>query len=233
MGTRHAIAAAAILPPSGRAAPIASLRAQADQLREHGIETHQARLVLAAAQLLITANLGEQQPDGVTGPDSAARVAAGDTAFVSAGELLREASMLAAESNDVAAANAAAVMAKQSILVRRDPQLVLELNNRSRALRSDRGATGGPIWREGFLGAKGEIVFSLNFEGGHVLNRISVAASNGKAALSCTIIHAKGEFSDNGPGSGCGVKWDQKPAGKVTLRIRNSGAPTYFQLTSN
>jgi hypothetical protein len=37
---------------------------------------------------------------------------------------------------------------------------------------------------------------------------------------------------DDGPGSGCEIKWDQKPSGTLTLRIRNGGF-AYFVLTSN
>jgi hypothetical protein len=214
--------------------PVVSLRAESQALLQRGLDTREPRLVLAAAQLMITSELGQHGRHGVTEPDSAARAAAGDSSAISVADLLRLASQLAVEANDAPTARAAALLARRTEFGLGEPKLVLELENRAKALSSDRGASGGPIWREGFLGANGQIEYGLTFEGGRVLNSITVGASNSHGNLVCSLIRAGQSIAENdGPGSGCRIRWDQKTTNAVTLRIRNVGAETYFVLTSN
>lgn len=212
-----------------------SLRETAAALLRRGLEAGQPRLVLAAAQLLLTSELGAPARPGPAGSDSAARAAAGEYPDFTVAGLLRLASRMAVENNDAPTAAAAAALAQNPALgLSNHRGLLGELSNRAKRVGTVRGASGGPLWREGFLAPETQTEYAFAFEGGRVVNRIVVGASNPRADLECSLIQGKEVVAqDDGPGSGCDIKWDQKPAGTLTLRIRNAGPATYFVLTSN
>jgi hypothetical protein len=72
------------------------------------------------------------------------------------------------------------------------------------------------------------------FQGGRVPNRIDVSASNPRADLDCYLYNGTRIVQrDDGYGGSCSVKWEQQFTGTMTLRVRNSGAASYFVLMSN
>jgi len=59
-------------------------------------------------------------------------------------------------------------------------------------------------------------------------------ASSARGDLDCYLYEGNQLVArDAGYGGDCSIKWSQKLKGTVTLRIRNTGAGTYYTLVSN
>ena len=109
-----------------------------------------------------------------------------------------------------------------------------ELRQAARDITTTRGARGGPIWADGQLAAGATVEFELGFEGGRVPNTINVSASSSNGDLDCYLyVDDKIVARDAGYEGDCSIRWDQQVSGRVTLRIRNTGAATYYVLSSN
>lgn len=221
----------------GRAdvAPV-SLRETAAILARSGAANDDSRTVLAAARVLLTA---EQPSPGIERLDAAPSdtVLPGEepkAGLLSAAGLLRQASRIAVEQGDVASARAAAELAADEEVGLGDAQLAQELRRAADALARTRGAAGGPIWQDGQLTTGEAAAFQVSFEGGYTPNRIQVTSSHPQGDLDCYLYEGAELVSrDAGFEGDCSIQWSQKIEGEVTLRIRNTGAGTYFVLVSN
>lgn len=112
--------------------------------------------------------------------------------------------------------------------------LAEELRAAGQALASSRGAAGGPIWADGYLGSGQVAEFRITFEGGYVPNKVDVSASSLNADLDCYLYEGKQLISrDDGYGGSCSIDWSQKLKGTMTMRVRNTGAGTYYTVVSN
>jgi hypothetical protein len=140
---------------------------------------------------------------------------------------------MAEDHNDAPTALAAAELASNPNLGIRDPVLARELRNRAEGLSNTRGATGGPLWRDGYLAAGQMVEFRVSFAGGRIANRIEVAASNPEADLECSLFDGARETRGQRSGRACSLKWDQKTTGKVVLRVTNKGVASYYVISSN
>ena len=88
----------------------------------------------------------------------------------------------------------------------------------AQALAQSRGAAGGPIWADGFIGANAAAEYKVSFQGGYAPNKIDVSASSGTADLDCYLYEGKQLVArDNGFGGDCNIKWSQKLSGTMTL----------------
>lgn len=212
-----------------------SLRQAAAALAEKGEANDDPRAVLAAAQLLILADRGVSGITSVGGsvadstwPDDVRK-----TWLLTATSLLRLASRMAEDHNDAATALAAAELATNPTLGIQDPILARELRNRAQGLANTRGATGGPLWRDGYLGAGQKAEYRVSFEGRRVANRLDVTPSNPRANLECVLVDGTRETVGERSGGACSLKWDQKTTGKVILRVTNNGVASYYVISSN
>ena len=222
--------------PTEGAVPGVSLRETAASLARSGAATNDARAVLAAAQIMITVEratpglqrVGSEPRDSVR-PEEAAK--AGD--FSAAG-LLRLASHVAVEQQDVNTARMAAELAANREVGLGDAALAQELRQAASALLATRGAAGGPIWADGYLGTGAVAEYRITFQGGYVPNTVTVSASSARGDLDCYLYEGNQLVArDAGYGGDCSIKWSQKLKGTVTLRICNTGAGTYYTLVSN
>lgn len=222
-------------PGEGSVASV-SLRETAALLTRSGVAASDARAVLAAAQIMITVEraspglqrVGDAPQDSVR-PEEAAKVGA----FSAAG-LVRLASRIAVEQQDAGTARLAAALAANREIGLGDEALALELRRAASALLATRGATGGPIWSDGYLGTGAIAEYRITFEGGYVPNAVTVSASTAPADLDCYLYEGSQLVArDAGFGGDCSIKWSQKLKGTVTLRIRNTGAGTYYTIISN
>jgi hypothetical protein len=153
---------------------------------------------------------------------------------LTAAGLLRLASRIAVEQLDVATAEQAAALAADSVVGLGDSALAEELGRAAEALASTRGRVGGPIWADGHLAAGEFVEFKIKFEGGRSPNVMKVSASNYDGDLDCLLLDGDRVASqDDGYGSDCSIEWDQEIEGEVILRVRNTGAATYYVLVSN
>jgi hypothetical protein len=216
--------------------PGISLQETAAALARSGAARNDPRVVLGAAQLLITAEraspglrrVGPATKDSVR-PEEAAK--AGE--FTAAG-LLRLASRIAVEQQDAATARAAADLATNREVGLGDQRLAQELRQAANAVVATRGAAGGPIWSDGYLATGAVAEFKISFEGGYVPNSINVSASSYHGDLDCYLYEGSQLVSrDNGYGGDCAIRWTQRLKGAVTLRVRNTGAGTYYTILSN
>jgi hypothetical protein len=213
-----------------------SIRESAASLVRSGIATNDARAVLAAAQLLITAERaspGLQRVGPVPADTSRPEEQTKSGVFTGAG-LLRLASRIAVEQQDLGTAKVAAELAANADVGLGDAALAKELRAAAQNLAQSRGAAGGPIWADGFIAANGAAEYSVSFQGGYAPNKIDVSASNASADLDCYLYEGKQLVArDNGFGGDCSIKWSQKLSGTMTLRVRNVGSGTYYVIISN
>ena len=213
-----------------------SLQETAASLARSGAARNDARTVLGAAQLLITAERASPGLRRVTAattdsvrPEEAAKAGA----FTPAG-LLRLASRVAVEQQDAATARAAAELAANRDVGLGDARLAQELRQAANAVVATRGAAGGPIWSDGYLGSGAVAEFKVAFEGGYVPNSINVSASSYSGDLDCYLYEGTQLVArDNGYGGDCAIRWSQRLKGAVTLRVLNTGAGTYYTVLSN
>lgn len=215
-----------------------SLRETAVALARAGAARGDARAVLAAAQLAITAGRAsaglEPLGSAARAPGDSLRPEERDKGDLSAAGLLRLAMRVAVEQQDVATANVVAELAGHATLGLGDAALATELRTTARALATTRGASGGPVWADGFLAANEVQEFRLSFQGGYTPNRVEVSASNLNADLDCYLYEGRQLVErDNGYGGGCTIRWSQRLGGALVLRIRNVGVGTYFVLLTN
>ena len=220
----------------GSAVPSVSLRETAAVLARSGAANADARTVLAAARVLLTAerpSAGIRRVDATVGPPPLPGEQAKADLLTAAG-LLREASRIAVEQGDVGTARAAAALAGDSEVGLGDRALAEELQRRADALARSRGAAGGPIWQDGQLGTGEVAEYEVEFDGGFRPNRIRVSASSDRGDLDCYLYEGSNLVArDAGFAGDCSIEWSQSIQGAVILRIRNSGAGTYFVLVSN
>jgi hypothetical protein len=224
--------------------PAVSLRETAVTLARAGVAQQDARLVLGAALLMIAAERETPGIELVRG-DLWAPVLEGEVPDdFSAIALLRLASQIAVDQGDPVVARAAteltgrpAVPAGESVppvLSVRDSALAASLHRAATALVNMRGAVGGPVWRDGYVGQSGEAAYRVSFEGGYVPNAIIILPSNREAALECALYEGdRLDESVRSVNDRCTLRWQQRYEGEVTLMIRNQGAGTYYTLTTN
>ena len=177
----------------GAQPPTVSIRESAASLVRSGIASNDARTVLAAAQLLITAERaspGLQRVGPVPADTSRPEEQTKSGVFTPAG-LLRLASRIAVEQQDVTTARVAAELAANSDVGLGDSTLAKELRTAAQALAQSRGAAGGPIWADGFIGANEAAEYKVSFQGGYAPNKINVSASNASADLDCYLYDGK------------------------------------------
>ena len=216
--------------------PPVSLRETAVSLARAGAANNDARTVLAAAQIMITA---ERSSPGLVrlAPGAADSVRPEERqkaeAFTAAG-LLRLASRIAVEQGDATTAKAAAELAANADLGLGHAALASDLRTAAQALASTRGSLGGPIWADGFLASGQVMEYRVTFEGAHAPNKIDVSTNSPNADLDCYLYENRQLVArDDGYGGSCSIKWSQKYSGAMSLRIRNTGSASYFVLISN
>jgi hypothetical protein len=221
--------AASSVEAQGTPASVVSIRESAASLARSGAASGDARAVLAAAQLLITAERsspGLQRVDPAPADTGRPEEVAKAGVFTPAG-LLRLASRIAVEQQDLTTARVAGELAANTEVGLGDQTLAKELRAAAQALAQSRGAAGGPIWADGFIAANGAAEYKVNFQGGYAPNKVDVSASNGTADLDCYLYEGKQLVArDNGFGGDCSIK-------TMTLRVRNVGAGTYYVIISN
>jgi hypothetical protein len=222
--------------PGGPAIPGVSLQETAASLARSGAARNDPRAVLGAAQLLITA---ERTSPGLrraapAAKDSVRPEEAAKTGEFTAAGLLRLASKVAVEQEDGATARAAAELAANREVGLGNASLAQELRQAASAVVATRGAAGGPIWSDGYLATGAVAEFKIAFEGGYVPNSINVSTSSYHGDLDCYLYEGTQLVArDNGYGGDCSIGWTQRLKGSVTLRVRNTGAGTYYTVLSN
>ncbi len=195
-----------------------SLTETAVKLATSGVAHHNPRAVMAAAEILRLAERGSARVrlvgtlPGPSGPWQGPLSSAG---------LLRLASEIAADQGDWAAADYAAYL-----LQRPDSEPVT------------RGAAGGPVWADAFIARGQQAVYTIDFSAsGQSDNLLQVTAGNAGALLECALQEggeaAKPTLKVKSLAGACTVKWRQPTAGRITLRISNTGPATYFVVSSN
>src|SRR5262249_48728394 len=146
------VAAAVLASAAGRTVvaqgtqpPIVSIRETAASLVRSGIATNDARTVLAAAQLLITAERASPglQRGGPAAADTSRPEEQTKSGVFTAAGLLRLASRIAVEQQDVTTARVAADLAASAGIGLGDAALAKELRTAAQALAQSRGAAGG------------------------------------------------------------------------------------------
>ncbi len=210
---------APLLAQSGptSAPPPVSLTETAASLARNGAAHQNARTVMAAAEILRTVERGAQRVqrigivDGPSGPWKGPMTSA---------TLFQLASTIAADQNDWATADYVAWF--------------LQLPD---SVPQTRGAAGGPLWADAYVGAGREAIYTVEFDGGSTPNHLQVSAGKTRSVLQCALY----EQADSRRPSvrvaslagTCSIAWRQATRGKMTLRIRNTGPATYFVLSSN
>lgn len=211
--------AALPLPAQQRAQPKLrpiSLTETAVRLAEDGATNHNARTVMAAAEILRVAERGSarvQRVEPATGPTGAWDGPLSSTA------LLRLASRIAADQGDWATADYAAWL--------------LQLPD---SIPVTRGAASGPVWADSYLGRGQQVSYSIDFAGGQTPNLLQVSAGKAGAVLECTLREGtEGHTAARvrSLAGTCTMEWRQASAGRMTLRVKNSGPATYFVVSSN
>jgi hypothetical protein len=139
---------------------------------------------------------------------------------LSSAALLRMASDLASEQGDWATADYAAWL--------------LQLPD---SVPVTRGAAGGPVWADAYLGRGQQASYTIEFAGGQNDNLLQVTAGNTGAVLECSLQEvattSRPPLKVKSLAGACTVKWRQQTAGRITLRISNTGPATYFVVSSN
>lgn len=194
-----------------------SLTETAVRLAEDGVSRHNPRTLMAAAEIyrLVERGTPRVRREGpVTGPSGPW------DGPLSSAALLRLASGLAAEQGDWATADYAAWM--------------LQLPD---SIPVTRGAAGGPVWADAYLGRGQEISYTIDFTGGQTPNLLQVSAGKAGAVLECTLREGgePGQLAarKKSLAGTCALEWRQATGGRMTLRIRNAGPATYFVVSSN
>ena len=194
-----------------------SLTQMAARLAEDGAIQRNPRSLMAAAEILRLAERGTVRIRRVSPPTGPLGSWDGPLSSTS---LLRLASTLAADQGDWAAADYAAWL-----LQRPDSEPVT------------RGAAGGPIWADAYLGRSQELSYTIDFTGGQTANLLQVSAAKASDVLDCTLQEAG---QSGRPASRirslagtCALEWRQATSARMTLRIRNTGAATYLVVSSN
>jgi hypothetical protein len=224
--------------------PAVSLRETAVTLARSGVAHQDARLVLGAALLTITAEGATPGIELVKGDLWAPVGERESLRDFSAAALLRLASRIAVDQGDAVVARAAAELTGRPalplvdtvppVLGVRDTALAAVLHRAAAALVSVRGAVGGPIWKDGFVQEGGEAEYRVSFEGSYLPNAIVILPSHREAQLECSLYEGdRLDQSVRSTDGRCTLRWKQRHQGQVTLRIRNEGTGTYYTLTSN
>ncbi len=194
-----------------------SLTETAERLARGGARNQNARAVMGAAELLRIVERGTPRTqrsgraEGPTGPWNGAMTSAA---------LFQLASSIAADQNDWATAEYTAWL--------------MQLPD---SVPVSRGAAGGPVWADAYIGVGREVTYTVEFEGGITANLLQVSAARPRSVLQCAL----SETSDPRQrtvrvaslAGTCSIEWRQATRGKVTLKIRNMGPPTYFVVSSN
>jgi hypothetical protein len=220
------------------AGPLVSLKQHAAALARAGWQSQDARVILAAAQLLMLLDRGAGGIRRVQGGESLPPDWDVPTPFDASG-LLRLASEVAVDRQDRVTAEVAATLARAELGIT-DTALSAALGRAAAALAGVRGAVGAPRVVEGFLKEGETAEYAIPFEGGGVVNHVTVSLSAERGSLSCYLYddpaaapnRSARRAAEDRPG-GCGLTWRQESPGEVTLRIRNAGPAAYFVLLTN
>jgi hypothetical protein len=196
-----------------------SLTETAANLARDGFARADARAILAAARILEVVELGSR---GVHPEQVAAGPAGPWVGPLSRMALLRLSSKVAVDEADWMVADLAASELSSSP---------------TDSLPRQRGAAGGPIWADAFVPSGGENRYTIDFEGGESPNLLQISAGKAAATLECSLFEkATGDRAAvrvRSLSGACVLQWKQQMQGRVTLRIRNLGADTYYVLSSN
>lgn len=218
--------------------PLVSLKEHAASLARAGWQARDARVILAAAQLLMILDRGAGGIRRVRGGESAPPDWDVPARFDAPG-LLRLASDVAVDRQDRVTAEVAAALVRPDLGVT-DTALAAALSRAAAALSGTRGAVGAPRVLEGYL-TEGEVAeFAIPFEGRGVVNHVTVSLSGPRGSLSCYLYDDPAPTPDRPAARAeqerrrtCGLTWRQESPGEVTLRIRNTGPAAYFVLLTN
>lgn len=197
--------------------PQVSLTETAALLARNGAANQNARTVMVAAEILRAAERGTSRVrrkgaiDGPPGPWSGSMTSTA---------LFQLASGIAADQNDWETA-----------------EYVAWLRQLPDSVPPTRGAAGGPVWADAYLGVGREATYALEFDGGVTPNLLQVSGGRTGSVIQCALY----EESDPrrpavrvGSLAGtCSIEWRQATRGRMILRIRNVGPPTYFVVSSN
>lgn len=219
--------------------PYVGLGQTAAELARSGIAREDPRSVLAAAQIMITAErptpglemTEEARPGRPPGVDEAEA----EKAPMGARGLLREAVRLAVEQGDRATAQAAIALAESEDAGLGDTGLAETLRAAAEPLMTQtRGAVGGPVWAEDYLYPENWVQYDITFQGGYVPNRVNVHAGNRYADLDC-YLYDQGRLvaQDTRYYADCGLSWNQAWTGTMRIVIWNRGAGSWLRLQSN
>lgn len=100
-----------------------------------------------------------------------------------------------------------------------------------------RGATGGPVWADAYLGPGKELSYTIEFAGGQTPNLLKVSGSKASVVLECELSEASAAARvaarARSLAGTCSMEWRQSSGGPMTLRIRNRGTAAYFVVSSN
>lgn len=193
-----------------------SLTETALHLAENGVANHNARSVMAAAEILRMAERGSERVQRV-GP-ATEPTGAWDGALSSAA-LLRLASSMATDQGDRATADYAAWL--------------LQL---PASIPVTRGASSGPVWADAYLDRSQDVSYTIDFAvDPH--NLLQVSAAKAGTVLECTLREgaATGRVvaKVKSLAGTCAMEWHQASAGRMTLNIKNAGPATFFVVSSN
>ena len=194
-----------------------SLTETAVRLAEDGAAQHNPRTVMAAGEILRMVERGTARvhrdgpPTGPTGPWEGP---------LNSTALLKLASSMAADQGDWATADYVAWL--------------LQLPD---SVPVTRGAAGGPVWADAYLGPGKEVSYTIDFTGGQTPNLLQVSAGKAGAVIECSL-HEGGESGHlaarkKSLAGTCSLEWRQTTGGRMSLRIRNTGPATYFVVSSN
>ena len=197
--------------------PPISLTETSAQLARNGATQGNPRAVMAAAEILRVVERGTPRVqrasplDGPLGPWEGP---------MSSTALLRLASRMATDQDDWGTAEYAAWL--------------LQLPD---SVPVTRGAAGGPVWADSYLGAGREVRYTIEFEGGQTPNMLQVSAGKAGSVLRCAVREAGDSARPAVRGRSlagtCSIEWQQGTRSKMTLQIRNAGPATYFVVSSN
>lgn len=202
-------------PQSGT--PPISLTETAALLARNGAAHQNARAVMAAAEILRGVERGTLRVkrvgavSGPTGPWEGS---------MTSKALLKLASSIAEDQNDWSTA-----------------EYIAWLRQLPDSVPPTRGAAGGPVWADAYLGPRREATYTLEFEGGITPNLPQVSAGKTGSVLQCSLFEdaqpRRPTVSVRSLAGTCSIEWRQAARGTMTLRIRNSGPATYFVVSSN
>jgi len=202
---------------SASAPPPISLTETAALLAQNGAANQNARTVMAAAEILRAVERGTPRVqrigriDGPTGPWEGP---------MTSSALFQLASAIATDHNDWGTA-----------------EYVAWLRQLPDSVPPTRGAAGGPVWADAYLGVGREATYTVEFDGGITPNLLQVSAGKTRSVLRCDLYeegNPRRPMARVGSLAGtCSIEWRQTTRGKMTLRIRNAGPATFFVVSSN